>query len=133
MLIVIKKKRSDCFIVAWHLSGNICTSLSTKQIKQLNLLLTSDLVTKALRLDNSNIVNDTLVEVEVLGKPKYKNDIVSIVSQKEIELCVCKSLKTSSTYLPQYFSMIALEALLMVLVLTLPILSNVCLRACHKK
>mgnify|MGYP007078309754 CR=1 FL=1 len=34
-----------------------------------DLLLTSDLVAKALRLDNSNIVDDALVEVEILRQP----------------------------------------------------------------
>ena len=34
-----------------------------------DLLLTSDLVAEALRLDNSNIVDDALVEVEILRQP----------------------------------------------------------------
>ena len=34
-----------------------------------DLLLTSDLVAKALRLDNSNIIDDALVEVEILRQP----------------------------------------------------------------
>ena len=41
-------------------------------ITEKNLLLTSDLVTKALRLNNSNIIDDSLVEMEVLGKPRAK-------------------------------------------------------------
>ena len=44
----------------------------------LNPLLTSDLVTKALRLNNGDIINDTLVEVEVLGKPTEKEKNVSV-------------------------------------------------------
>lgn len=45
--------------------------------KALNPLLTSDLVTKALRLDNSDIIDDALVEVEVLGKPTQMEKYVS--------------------------------------------------------
>ena len=34
-----------------------------------DLLLTSNLVSEALRLDDGDIINDALVEVEVLGQP----------------------------------------------------------------
>ena len=44
-------------------------NMSTKSSVGAGLLLTSNLVTKALGLDNSDVIDDALVEVEVLRQP----------------------------------------------------------------
>ena len=38
-----------------------------------NLLLTSNLVSHSLGLNNGDVINDSLVEVEILGQSKYKS------------------------------------------------------------
>ena len=36
----------------------------------MDLLLTSNLVSESLRLDDSDVIDDSLVEMEVLGEPE---------------------------------------------------------------
>lgn len=40
-----------------------------RTIKDYDLLLTSNLVSHSLGLDDGNVINDSLVDVEVLGEP----------------------------------------------------------------
>ena len=40
-----------------------------------NLLLTSNLVSHSLGLNNGDVINDSLVEVEILGQSKYKSQL----------------------------------------------------------
>ena len=69
-----------------HYSLSSARVIKYSMHRLLNPLLTSDLVTKALRLDNGDIIDDTLVEVEVLGKPTKKENSVSVRQLNELGL-----------------------------------------------
>ena len=48
------------------------SALPPIEIFECDLLLTSNLVSHSLGLNDSNVIDDSLVEVEILGQPKQK-------------------------------------------------------------
>ena len=81
-----------------------------------NLLLTSNLVSHSLGLDNSDVINDSLVEVEILGQSTIISvvrsyvkdvDLLSVVLLDDGSGSSLDSLGSNSTHFIVFFKMIS--------------------------